>query len=246
MSNKLAVVAVVVLALAGIGAYFYTAQEPAAVEQTAATEPAAAPAASENAASTAAPTVEDTASAQTDAETPAIEIKDFSLGSPDAKVEIVEYASFTCPHCANFHATVWPQLKADYIDTGKVRFTYREVYFDRYGLWAALVARCGGEMRYFGIVDMLFEQQQEWAASEDPNVVVGNLRTIGKASGIDDVTLDACIKDGAKVEAMVAHFEKNMEADGIEGTPTFIIDGEKHSNMSFDDMKAILDEKLAE
>jgi len=175
-----------------------------------------------------------------------VEIADFSIGSADAKVQITEYASFTCPHCANFHATVWPQLKADYIDTGKVRFTYREVYFDRYGLWAAMVARCGGEMRYFGIVDMLFDQQKEWAGSDDPNVVVGNLRTIGKAAGLDDASLDACFKDGAKAEAMVAHFEKNMEADGIEGTPSFIINGEKHSNMSYDDMKGIIDAKLAE
>ena len=175
-----------------------------------------------------------------------VEITDFSIGSADAKVQITEYASFTCPHCANFHATVWPQLKTDYIDTGKVRFTYREVYFDRYGLWAAMVARCGGEMRYFGIVDMLFDQQKEWAGSDDPNVVVGNLRTIGKAAGLDDASLDACFKDGAKAEAMVAHFEKNMEADGIEGTPSFIINGEKHSNMSYDDMKGIIDAKLAE
>lgn len=188
------------------------------------------------------------ASAQEAAATdmPAVEITDFSLGSADAPVKITEYASFTCPHCANFHANVWPQLKSEYIDTGKVQFTYREVYFDRYGLWAAMVARCGGEMRYFGIVDMLFDQQREWAASNDPNVVVGNLRTIGKAAGLDDATLDTCLKDGAKAEAMVAHFEKNMEADSVEGTPTFIIDGEKHSNMSFADMKSIIDAKLAE
>lgn len=182
--------------------------------------------------------------ATTDA--PAVEITDFSVGSTDAPVKITEYASFTCPHCATFHANVWPQLKSEYIDTGKVHFTYREVYFDRYGLWAAMVARCGGEMRYFGIVDMIFAQQQEWAASNDPNVVVGNLRTIGKAAGLDDASLDACLKDGAKAEAMVAHFEKNMEADSIEGTPSFIINGEKHSNMSFDDMKSIIEAKLAE
>jgi protein-disulfide isomerase len=182
--------------------------------------------------------------AATDAAT--VEITDFSVGSADAPVKITEYASFTCPHCATFHANVWPQLKAEYIDTGKVHFTYREVYFDRYGLWAAMVARCGGEMRYFGIVDMLFDQQQEWAASDDPNVVVGNLRTIGKAAGLDDASLESCLKDGAKAEAMVAHFEKNMEADGIEGTPSFIINGEKHANMSFDDMKSLIEAKLAE
>jgi protein-disulfide isomerase len=182
--------------------------------------------------------------AATDA--PTVEITDFSMGSADAPVKITEYASFTCPHCATFHANVWPQLKAEYVDTGKVHFTYREVYFDRYGLWAAMVARCGGEMRYFGIVDMIFDQQQEWAASDDPNVVVGNLRTIGKAAGLDDASLDACLKDGAKAEAMVAHFETNMAADGIEGTPSFMINGEKHSNMSFADMKEIIEAKLAE
>lgn len=182
----------------------------------------------------------------TEAPATTVEVTDFSIGSPDAKVQITEYASFTCPHCANFHATVWPSLKADYIDTGKVHFTYREVYFDRYGLWAAIVARCGGEMRYFGIVDMLFDQQKEWAASDDPNVVVGNLRTIGKTAGLDDAALDVCLKDGAQAEAMVARFEANMEADGIEGTPSFIINGEKHSNMSYEDMKAIIEEKLAE
>ncbi len=188
------------------------------------------------------------ASAQEAAATDAapVEITDFSVGSADAPVKITEYASFTCPHCATFHANVWPQLKAEYIDTGKVHFTYREVYFDRYGLWAAMVARCGGEMRYFGIVDMLFDQQQEWAASDDPNVVVGNLRTIGKAAGLDDASLESCLKDGAKAEAMVAHFEKNMAADGIEGTPSFIINGEKHANMSFDDMKSLIEAKLAE
>lgn len=177
---------------------------------------------------------------------PAVEITDFSLGSADAPVKITEYASFTCPHCATFHANVWPQLKSEYVDTGKVQFTYREVYFDRYGLWAAMVARCGGEMRYFGIVDMLFKQQQEWASSNDPNVVVANLRTIGKAAGLDDASLNACLKDGAKAEAMVAHFETNMQADGIEGTPSFIINGEKHSNMTFDDMKSIIEAALAE
>ncbi|MBA4349781.1 MAG: thiol-disulfide oxidoreductase [Rhodobacter sp.] len=186
------------------------------------------------------------ASAQEAETTTPVEITDFSLGPADAKVQITEYASFTCPHCATFHANVWPQLKSEYVDTGKVRFTYREVYFDRYGLWAAMVARCGGEMRYFGIVDMIFEQQQEWAASDDPNVVIGKLRTIAKTAGLDDASLDACLKDGAKAEAMVAHFEANMAADEVEGTPTFIINGEKHSNMSFEDMKAIIDAKLAE
>ena len=176
-----------------------------------------------------------------DAEAPG----DFSLGSPDAPVKIVEYASFTCPHCATFHANVFKNLKAEYIDTGKVHFTLREVYFDRYGLWAAMVARCGGEMRYFGIQDMLFDQQQDWAAAQDPMEVVGKLKTIGLTAGLDQASLDACLNDQAKAEALIKQFEENMAADGVSGTPTIFVNGAKHSNMSYADLKALIDAELA-
>jgi protein-disulfide isomerase len=174
-----------------------------------------------------------------------VAVKDFSLGSPDAKVKMVEYASFTCPHCANFHETVFPQLKADYIDTGKVHFTLREVYFDRYGLWAALIARCGGEMKYYGIHDMLFAKQAEWAASDDPMKVVENLKTIGRAAGLDDAGMDACLNDTANAEALIKQFQTNFEADGVEGTPTLFINGTKHGNMAYEDLKAIIEAELA-
>jgi protein-disulfide isomerase len=170
---------------------------------------------------------------------------DFSLGSPDAPVKIVEYASYTCPHCADFHTNVFKNLKSEYIDTGKVHFTLREVYFDRYGLWAAMVARCGGEMRYFGIHDMLFDKQTEWAASQDPTEVVNNLKAIGLAAGLDQAALDACLNDQAKAEAMIKQFETNMAADGVTGTPTIFINGEMHSNMAWADLKALIDAKLA-
>jgi len=170
---------------------------------------------------------------------------DFSLGSPDAPVKIVEYASFTCPHCAHFHETVFGQLKKDYIDTGKVQFTLREVYFDRYGLWAALIARCGGEMKYFGIQDMLFAKQTEWAASEDPAQVVENLKTIGRSAGLEDAAMEACLNDTANAEALIKQFQTNFEADGVEGTPTLFINGTKHTNMAYDELKAILDAELA-
>lgn len=178
-------------------------------------------------------------------EAAATEPGDFSLGSPDAPVKMVEYASFTCPHCATFHATVFKDLKKDYIDTGKVHFTLREVYFDRYGLWAAMVARCGGEMRYFGIHDMLFDQQAEWAGSQDPVQVVQNLKTIGIAAGLDAAAIDVCLNDQEQAEALIARFQANMAADGVEGTPTIFINGTKHSNMTYADLKAILDAELA-
>ena len=175
----------------------------------------------------------------------AIEVKDFGLGPVDAPVKITEYASFTCPHCANFHTEVFPKLKADYIDTGKVRFEYREVYFDRYGLWAAMMARCGGEMRYFGITDILFDTQKEWASTDDPVVVVENLKKIGRTAGMDDAALDVCMKDAATADALVKHFETNFKADGIEGTPSFMINGVKHSNVKYEELKTILDAELA-
>lgn len=170
---------------------------------------------------------------------------DFSIGAADAKVKMVEYASFTCPHCAQFHTDVYGKLKKDYIDTGKVHFTLREVYFDRYGLWASMVARCGGEMRYFSIQDILFSTQQDWAGSQDPAVVAKNLKTIALSVGMDSAAVDTCMNDAAMAEALIARSDTNMKADDVQGTPTIFVNGTKYSNMSYDDLKVILDAELA-
>lgn len=181
------------------------------------------------------------------AETPAAapEVADLVIGNPDAKVTVVEYASYTCPHCATFHARVFKELKANYIDTGKVRFIYREVYFDRYGLWAAMVARCGGEMRYFGIQDMLYAEQADWSGAGGAVDVVAALRKIGLKAGLTNEALDACMQDGAMAEAMVAKFQKDSAADGIDSTPSFVINGKKHGNMTYADLSKLLDGLLA-
>lgn len=174
------------------------------------------------------------------------EVPELVLGPEDAKVTVVEYASYTCPHCANFHKDVFKQLKTDYIDTGKIRFVFREVYFDRYGLWASMMARCGGDMKYFAISGMLFEDMSKWAETNDPAVAIENIKTIGRAAGIDSEQLETCLKDQKFAEAMIAKFEKDAAEDEVEGTPTLIINGEKHPNMSYDELKAIIDGKLAE
>ena len=170
-------------------------------------------------------------------------VKEMAIGDADAPITLIEYASFTCPHCATFHKNVFKQLKKDYVDTGKVKFVFREVYFDRYGLWAGMVARCGGGMRYFGITDLIFEHQREWAQGE-PAQIAGNLRKFGKQAGLDDETLDACMTDGDKAAAMTAVYQKNAEADGIRSTPSLVINGKLHENMSYDDLKKILDAEL--
>lgn len=178
-----------------------------------------------------------------DAELP--EVTELVLGNPEASVTVIEYASYTCPHCATFHDAVFKPLKRDYIDTGKIRFIYREVFFDRYGLWAAMVARCGGEMRYFGIQEMLYKGQRDWAGSDNPNEVVENLRRIGRAAGLDNDQLDACLADGAKAQAMVEKFQKDSEADNITATPSLVINGTKHSNMGFAELSRLIDAELA-
>ncbi len=173
-------------------------------------------------------------------------IQDMAIGNPDAAVTVIEYASFTCPHCAAFHDGPFKQLKTDYIDTDKINFVYREVYFDRLGLWAGIVARCGenADTRYFGIADMLFDQQRDWARKETPAEIVEALRKIGKTAGLTDADLDQCLKDGDKAQAMYALYLKNAEADGIDSTPSFVINGKKYSNMPYDEFKSVLDEAL--
>ena len=171
-------------------------------------------------------------------------IVEMVAGNPDAAVEIIEYASYTCPHCASFHAGPYKQLKADYIDTGKIRFVYREVYFDRFGLWASLIARCGGEEKFFGITDMLYAGQFEWTRAGEPTAIVEELRKVGRLAGLNNDEIEACLQDGERAQALVAWYQQNAEADDIDSTPSFLINGKKYANMAYADMKKVIDEAL--
>ena len=171
-------------------------------------------------------------------------VPDMVRGDPDAPVTVIEYASFTCPHCANFHGNVLPQLQEAFIDTGQVRWIKREVFFDRPGLWAAMLARCGDDSRFFPMVDLIYETQREWSASSDPAVIAENLRRLGRRTGLDDDTIDACLMDGEQAQAMVAVYQHHANEHGINSTPSFVIDGERHSNMSFEAFSALLEDRL--
>lgn len=171
-------------------------------------------------------------------------IPDMMMGSADAPVEVIEYASFTCPHCARFHTDVFPQIKADYIETGKVRFVYREVYFDRPGLWAALVARCGGQERFFGIADLIYKGQSDWARGDTPAQIADSLRRIGRLAGLGSDELEACLSDAEMARALVARYERQAAEHGINSTPSFVIDGTKYGNMSYADFSDLLDRRL--
>jgi protein-disulfide isomerase len=173
-------------------------------------------------------------------------LPDIPLGSADAPITLIEYASYTCSHCAAFHEEVYGKLKADYIDTGKVKFIQREVYFDAFGLQAAQIANCGGVTKYYPISDMLYAGQHEWIGDGQPDAITANLKKIGLKAGLTSDAIDACLADDARAEQMVATFQTRATADNVEGTPTLYIDGEKHSNMSYEDLKKILDAKLAQ
>ncbi|CUH38982.1 Thiol-disulfide oxidoreductase D [Jannaschia seosinensis] len=171
------------------------------------------------------------------------DIAEITLGREDAPVKVVEYASYTCPHCASFHNDTFKDFKREYIDTGKVHFTYREVFFDRYGLWAAMIARCVGPERYFGVADMLYQTQSEWARQGDPAAVAQSLKRIGAQAGLSPEEADACLEDAEKAQALVAWYEAKTAEDGVRSTPSFVIDGNLHSgNMSLAQIGALVDE----
>jgi len=174
------------------------------------------------------------------------ELQEMSIGAEDAPITMIEYASFTCPHCANFHLDVLPSIKENYIDTGKVRMIYRGVYFDRLGLWADMLARCGGPDRYFGLTSLVYEKQSEWTSAESAVGVVDNLYAIGRLAGLDDADMEACMQDNETAQAMVKSSTENAEADGINATPTFVINGQTVSNMAYSGFVDEFERLLAE
>lgn len=171
-------------------------------------------------------------------------IAEMVQGDLDAPIEMIEYASFTCPHCATFHADVYPKLKINYIDKGLVKFIYREVYFDKYGMWASMIARCAGADRFFGMTDQIYRKQSNWARAESDVAIVTQLRKIGLLAGLDESQLSSCLQDGVKLRALVEWYSENAKRDEIKSTPTLIINGEKHSNQSYEQLTEILDEIL--
>ena len=187
--------------------------------------------------------VASTAFAQ-DGEVDTSNVVEMALGDENAPVTFIEYASFTCPHCARFHQSQFKDLKADFIDTGKVRFIHRDVYFDKFGLWASMVARCGGQDRFFGITDMIYEEQRDWIGDGTDAGVADRLRTIGKKAGLTPDELDACLSDRDHAQALVAVYQENSATDQVTSTPTLIIDGKKYQNMAYPELKEIIEGKL--
>ena len=161
------------------------------------------------------------------------------LGSADAPVTIIEYSSFTCPHCADFHADVLPDLKREYIDPGLVRLVFRDFPLDGWALRAGMLARCAPESQYFALIDTLFSSQQQWVRAEDP---MEALSRIGRLAGIGQADFDACMVDEDLANRIVELRLQGQERYEVDATPTFIINGETVSGArSFESFAEILD-----
>jgi protein-disulfide isomerase len=148
-----------------------------------------------------------------------------SLGDPNAKVTVIEYASVACPVCGKWYAEVWPAFKARYIDTGRIHYILREMLVgDTSEMSAAaagfLLARCAGKDNYFKVVDAIFKNQQSLFSDVD-----GTLGTVAKSVGMSDAAFNACITDDKALLALNARTQAAADANKITGTPTFVING---------------------
>lgn len=150
-------------------------------------------------------------------------IGDKVLGSEDAKVTIVEYASATCPHCAAFHTKVYPELKKEFIDTGKVRFIAREFPLDDLALAAFMVARCVPDDKYFDMLSMLYEQQRTWAGQNARD----ELLKLAKLAGLSEAQFDECLKNEDLAKGILEIRKAGAEKFGVDATPTLYINGKK-------------------
>lgn len=147
-------------------------------------------------------------------------LADRVLGDPGAPVTIYDYSSLTCPHCAAFHANVLPELKAKYIDTGKVKLVFRDFPFDRNALLASAMARCAPAERYYPLLDILFKQMGGWSRAENPQAA---LAQIGKLAGLSQATLDACWADKELIDGVIKLRLDGEKMYKVDSTPTFII-----------------------
>src|SRR5437588_4427531 len=164
-------------------------------------------------------------------------LPDLVLGKADAPVTIVEYASMTCPHCAAFHKSTYPALKSKYIDTGKVRFIFREFPLDELAVAAAMLARCAGGAKSIALIDVLFNSQDRWAV-RDP---IPALMQIAKQAGFTQATFEECLKDQKLYDNIVAMRERGSKDYKVESTPTLFVNGKmQKGGVSIEELEKLM------
>ena len=154
---------------------------------------------------------------------PAGPLGDQVMGAENAPVTIIEYASMTCPHCAQFQARTFPKLKERYIDTGKVRFIFREFPLDPLAAGAFMLARCADKDKYFPIIDLLFGTQRDWVV---PNPLQP-LLNVAKQAGYTEETFNACLKNQQVLDGIQNVRDRAAKVLNVESTPTFFVNGKR-------------------
>ena len=155
-----------------------------------------------------------------------VSLPDMAIGPANAPVTITELASMTCPHCAAFNETVFPKIKSEYIDTGKIRYIFREFPLDIKAAAGSMLSRCIAKddaSKYFTVTDMLFRQQSDWVMKNTTET----LTRIGKQAGLSQQQVEDCLKDQALLDKIAADQKYAAEVLKVDSTPTFFINGEK-------------------
>ena len=167
---------------------------------------------------------------------------DFYLGKEFAPVTLIEYASLSCPHCAHFHTEVVEKLIPSYVDTGKVKYVFREFPTSKSGLDAAKIARCAGGDRYFSFVKVFFKSQETWAFSKD---YLNTLKSIAKIGGIDEARFNECLTSKDIENQILGTQKQANDVLDVKSTPTFFINGNIHEGFkSYDDVSHEIDRLL--
>ena len=168
-------------------------------------------------------------------------LPDKVLGNADAPVTIVEYASMTCGHCANFHKNTLPEIKKNYIDTGKAKLVMREFPFDPRAEAGFMLARCADD-KYFAMIDVLFQQQQSWVSVENAREA---LLQIARLAGFSQESFEACLTDQKLLDDVREVRNRGSKDFGVDSTPTFFINGSVYKGaLTVAEMSAIIDSML--
>lgn len=169
---------------------------------------------------------------------------DMAIGLPEAPVSVIEYFSLTCHHCRDFHTEIFPRLRTEYVETGKVRFIARDFPLNRPALDAAVLAHCAGPERYFAFIETLFNTFDNWTRAAD---YLSALRQIGQLGGVSEGQFQACLGDKNLETRILSSIRSGQENYEIKSTPSFVINGNTYEGgMRFSSFAKTLDRYLPE